>query len=84
MQRVRGKQAVQILLLLLTLGMATIACAQGENTTSGASPVQAEAGGDPAERPALTLKIEGVESPGSMDVALKIVLFIILSFAAMC
>jgi flagellar biosynthetic protein FliP len=75
MQLVRARQVAAYLLFLVILGVAAGASAQGEDTPGEPAQIQPEAGGDPAERPALTLKIEGIESPASMDVALKIVLF---------
>jgi len=75
MQRGPARRSVAIGLWLVMWTLAMPVVAQNDSAAAGATSIETQAGGDPSERPALTLKIEGVESPASMDVALKIVLF---------
>jgi len=72
MRQLRVRIGAQILLVGLALLGPMLATAQDSDTVppkaTGTAVMEA------SERPALTLKIEGVESPASLDVALKIVL----------
>ncbi len=72
MRLLQARIGAHILLVGLALLGPPLAAAQAAAVSQPATVVAS--GSDAAERPALTLKIEGIESPASLDVALKIVL----------